>query len=336
MPLNKAFALRIQIIDDCLRRRQRTWSMEDLLDEVNNKLSGQSGKVVSIRTIYGDVKAMTLEMDAPIESFKQGSKTCYRYTDPNYSIRKLPVQQEDIQTLRDAIELLTQVKGFPIADELRGVVERLENTVSTNIEGRHGIIQFEHHVRAAGTERLQDLFEAIKGKTVLRIHYQPFGKEVREHIIHPYLLKEFRNRWFLLGRIDGHPFVTNLALDRMQKVKPILRHVYIENDVFDPDAYFDNLIGVTWPEGAQPETINLRVSAAIYPYIQTKPIHHSQTVVREFRDGSRRIRLSLVNNYELRMALMSMGPGVVVEKPKGLRKTMAEIYKDGLRQYEMV
>jgi predicted DNA-binding transcriptional regulator YafY len=336
MPLNKAFALRIQIIDDCLRRRQRTWSMEDLLEEVNNKLSGQSGKAVSIRTIYGDVKAMTLDMDAPIESFKQGSKTCYRYADPNYSIRKLPVQQEDIQTLRDAIELLTQVKGFPIADELRGVVERLENTVSTNIEGRHGIIQFEHHVRAAGTERLQDLFEAIKGKTVLRIQYQPFGKEAREHIIHPYLLKEFRNRWFLLGRIDGHSFVTNLALDRIQKVKPILRHAYIENNVFDPDAYFDNLIGVTWPEGAQPETITLRVSAALFPYIHTKPIHHSQTVVREFRDGSRRIRLCIVNNYELRMALMSMGPRVVVEKPVGLRKTMGEMYKEGLRHYETV
>ena len=205
--------------------------------------------------------------------------------------------------------------------------------MSTNIEGRLGIIQFEHHVRAAGTERLQDLFEAIKGKTVLRITYQPFGKEEREHIIHPYLLKEFRNRWFLLGRIDGHAFVTNLALDRMKKVKPILRHAYVENNVFDPDAYFDHLIGVTWPDGAQPETITLRVSAAIYPYIHTKPIHHSQTVVREYRDGSRRITLRLVNNYELRMALMSMGPGVVVEGPEELRKTMVEMYREGLKHY---
>jgi hypothetical protein len=118
----------------------------------------------------------------------------------------------------------------------------------------------------------------------------------------------------------------------MQKVKPILRHAYVENDVFDPDAYFDNLIGVTWPEGAQPETITLRVSAAIYPYIHTKPIHHSQTMVREFRDGSRRITLCLVNNYELRMALMSMGPGVVVEGPEILRFELSKIYMQGIKR----
>lgn len=333
MPSNKSFSHRIQIIDECLRRRQRNWSMEDLLEAVNQRLAEGPGRAVSIRTIYADIKAMTLEMDAPIESFKSAGKTCYRYADPQYSIRNLPVNQEDVDTLRDAFELLTQVKGFPIADELRGVVERLENTVTTNIDGRHSIFQFEQHVRVMGTERLQDLFEAIKGRTVLRISYQPFGKEEREHIIHPYLLKEFRNRWFLLGRIDGHAFVTSLALDRMKRVKPILRHVYVENNVFDPDAYFDHLIGVTWPEGAQPETITLRVSAAIYPYVHTKPIHHSQTVVREYRDGSRRITLCLVNNYELRMALMSMGPGVVVEKPEGLREKMGEMYKEGLKNY---
>jgi predicted DNA-binding transcriptional regulator YafY len=329
MPANKDFSRRLHILDDCLRRRQRHWTISVLLEEVNRRLAEQFGKGISQRSLYDDLKALNLEYDAPIEKYKQGGETCYRYADPNFSIYKIPVSQEDIATLRDAIDLLSQVNGFPIASELAEVLGRLENTVYTNIEGRHALIQFEQNGLAHGNQHVHNLFEAIKGKTVLRIEYQPFGKESKEHIVHPYLLKEFRNRWFLLGRIDGREDVTNFALDRMRKIKPLLKHPYQENDVFDPDTYFDAVIGVTLPDGAQPEEIILRASAQLWPYLQTKPLHPSQTIVKEYKDGSVKLSLRLVPNYELRMALMSMGPGVVVESPEGLRGEMRELYEKG-------
>lgn len=304
------------------------------MEEVNRRLSEQFGKSVSQRTLYDDIKTLNQEFDAPIESYKVGRQTCYRYTDPHFSIRNLPVKQEDIDYLKDAIEILSQVNGFPFAEEMRGVVNRLENTVATNIRGRSSIIQFEQNHQVMGTQHVYDLFEAIKGKTVMRIWYQPFGRELREHLVHPYLLKEFRNRWFLLGRINGRQDVTNLALDRMQKIKPT-REVFVENDVFDPETYFDAVIGVTLPNGAQPETVVIRASAQVWPYLQTKPLHPSQTIIRAYKDGSVKLSLCLVPNYELRMALMSMGPGVVVEAPEGLRGEMRGLYEEGSKKYKL-
>jgi predicted DNA-binding transcriptional regulator YafY len=333
MPANKDFSRRLQILDDCLRRRQRHWTIAALLEEVNRRLEEQFGKSISQRSLYDDIKALNLEYDAPIEKYKHDGETCYRYADPHFSIYKIPVSPEDITTIRDAINLLSQVNGLPIAAELAEVLGRLENTVYTNIEGRHTLIQFEQNGLAHGNQHVHNLFEAIKGKTVLRILYQPFGKEAKEHIVHPYLLKEFRNRWFLLGRIDERDDVTNFALDRIRSFKPILKHPYRENDVFNPDTYFDAVIGVTLPDGAQPEEIILRASAKLWPYLQTKPLHPSQTIIKEYKDGSVRLSLRLVPNYELRMALMSMGPGVVVESPEGLRGEMRGLYERGKDQY---
>ena len=332
MPANKDFLRRIIIIDQCLRRRQRNWTVAALLDEVNRKLEENFGKSVSQRTLYDDLKSLNLEFDAPIETYRSGRQTCYRYADPQFSITRLPVKQEDIDTIRDAIDLLSQVNGFPIAAELSGVLGRLENTIYTNIEGRHALIQFEQNGLATGNQHVHNIFEAIKGKTVLQISYQPFGKEAKEHIVHPYLLKEFRNRWFLVGRIEGKAQVTTFALDRMRKIRPT-RQAFVENDLFDPDTYFESVIGVTLPNGAQPEDIVLRASAQVWPYLQTKPLHASQTILRTYKDGSVKLSLRLVCNYELRMALMSMGPGVVVEAPEGLRGEMREVYERGFLEY---
>ena len=283
-------------------------------------------------SLYDDLKYLNLEMDAPIEKYKDGKKTCYRYADPDFSIRNIPVKQEEITLMRDAIELLSQVGGFQIAEEMLAVVNRLENTVATNIHGRNAIIQFEKNGMTAGTQWLTDLFEAVKEKTVLKISYQPFGKETTDHIFHPYLLKEFRNRWFLIGRIGDKPLITNFALDRILKLKPT-RETFRENDLFNPDTYYDALIGVSWPENATPETVSITVSAALYPYIQTKPIHSSQRLVKERKDGRRTLEFFLVNNHELRSQLLGLGPGLVVEKPESLREQMKELYAQGTLLY---
>jgi predicted DNA-binding transcriptional regulator YafY len=74
--------------------------------------------------------------------------------------------------------------------------------------------------------------------------------EPTEKIVHPYLLKEFRNRWFLLGREGDATRVTNYALDRIKKIKPS-NEQYLDNDLFNAFQYFNHLIGVSVPEGGE-------------------------------------------------------------------------------------
>ena len=63
------------------------------------------------------------------------------------------------------------------------------------------------------------IFDAIICKQALKITYQPFNKPDKTEIIFsPYLLKEFRNRWFVFGKINEYSTITVLGLDRIKKI----------------------------------------------------------------------------------------------------------------------
>ena len=74
MPKNKDFFHRIAVIDCCLRRKDKKWYVEELLDSVNDQLTKDYGKSISSRTLYGDLKYLQEEKDAPIEKIRNGNK----------------------------------------------------------------------------------------------------------------------------------------------------------------------------------------------------------------------------------------------------------------------
>lgn len=175
--------------------------------------------------------------------------------------------------------------------------------------------------------------EAIKNKNALRVAYHPYTHpEPAERIVHPYLLKEFRNRWFLLGREGNAKRVTNYALDRIKKIRPS-HEAFIGNDIFDPEQYFNYLVGVSVPEGAAPECIEIKVHKQAAPCVLSKPIHLNQETVRSYKDGRILIRLTLIINYELKSMLLSYGPGLQVRKPKSLRDALKEILSEMMVLY---
>ncbi len=333
MPLNKSFQRRIEVLDACFRRRQRIWTIDTLLQEVNEKLEGMGSSKISRRSLYDDLKELTLAYDAPVEKYPNGKQTCYRYSNPVFSIRNLPLKQEEVGYLRDALDILHQVQGFQLTKELETVIAKLENTIATSVEKRHQIIQFEVETLATGSQWLDDLFNAIKGKTVLGLRYKPFNREdATDYEYHPYLLKEYRNRWFVIGRKEGRSSPTILALDRIMKLKPIQKS-FEPNDLFDPETYFNNVVGVTLMKDAVTEQVRMQVKPDLAPYVLTKPIHSSQRLIKTSSKGVIILEITVVNNYELRSLLLGLGPRLKVLKPKELREQMKAMYEEGLAAY---
>lgn len=336
MPQNKDFAIRIEILDECLRNKYRKWTLQDLIDAVNEKLTERYGKTVSKKTVQDDLKYMQEELPkpAPIEKRKEGYVTYFSYSDPNYSIKNLPIELEEIEYLKDAIDLLRQVNDFKILGDVDSIINKLQNTVNTNTEGGSAIVQFEKHTTALGTEYIDGIFDAIKGNTVLRITYQSFKAPAPvQCIFHPYLLKEYRNRWFVIGRKEKEGSVIILALDRIKEIKNSGEE-YIQNNLFNPDSYYNNLIGVSIPDGEKIQPIELKVTNNQSPYIRTKPIHHTQEIIYEYKNGDIKVRLWLINNYELRSVLLSYGSDIEVLKPESLRNEMKEIFKKAVNNYQ--
>ena len=334
MPLNKDFAQRLEILDTCLRRNLRRWDAEALLREINRQLQDKSGKSVSRRTLFEDLKHLRDVIGAPVaKERKEDGHVYYEYSDPNYSIKKLPLTTEDVTYLKEAAELLRQISGFQIMDDVDNIIGKLEHAAASNELSATAIL-FERHSTAAGTEHLDNLLQAIKGKTALNIAYQPFGlNEPLNWTIHPYLLKEFRGRWFLIGRKDDAGITTTLALDRIRKLKPE-KTPFIPNDLFQPETFFEHLIGVSLPEGEEVQDIRIRVYGRQCYYIKTKPLHKSQEIVEEFKETDcMDISLRLINNYELRSLLLSYGPDIELLSPEKLRIQVAELLTDGAKRY---
>ena len=286
---------RLEILDELFSRKKCT--QEELLSYINDKLS-DDGKAIDKRTLFRDIKYLIEEKGAPVHRPEKGDEFYY-YT-AKFSIRNVPLDEDDVAILKKAISVLKQVENFQMMEEVEEVIRKLENRVHTRAAEQTTILQFEKHTTSSGHEYLDNLMDAVESKIPIKIFYQPFGfKAPQEKTVHPYLLKEFRNRWFLIGREGNAIYVNNYALDRIKKIKNS-ETAFIENDLFDPDHYFDSLIGVSVPRGAQPEPIEIKIYKQSVPYISSKPIHHHQKTTKENKDGSMIVQLNIIVNFELK------------------------------------
>lgn len=327
MPATKNQTRRLEILDELLRQKR---TKSELLQRLNEK-NADFGKV-DLRTLYRDINYLIDEKRAPIHRPEKGDNFYY-YTE-KFSLKEIPLDEDEVSLLRRAISILREVEAFELLDEVDAVIRKLERRIHTSPAQLPAIVQFEHHTPADGHKYFDDLFEAIQAKTAIRLSYQPFiHKTPLELVVHPYLLKEYRNRWFLLARIAGETKVSTFALDRIKKLRNS-DVAFIENDLFDPDTYFSNVIGVTVPLGEEPVDIELKIDAQLAPYILSKPIHSSQELVKKHADGSLSAKIRLIINYELKSILLGYGPGIEVRKPQFLRAELKNLWRQGLARYK--
>src|SRR5690606_899437 len=112
----------------------------------------------------------------------------------------IPITENDMNVLSETVEMLKQFKDFSLFDELGGIIQRLEDKVYSEKTRRAPIIHLDKNEQLKGLEHLDVLYRAILKKVVLKITYQSFkARKPSELIFHPFLLKEFNNRWFLIG-----------------------------------------------------------------------------------------------------------------------------------------
>ncbi|MBQ3658128.1 MAG: WYL domain-containing protein [Bacteroidales bacterium] len=318
MPANKNALIRYKTIDNCLRNKYRQWTIEDLVDACCDALYDCEGitKGVSLRTVQSDIQIMRsdkLGYNAPIEVY---DNKFYRYADPDYSITKMPLSQNDYDVIKEATDMLRQLSDFEQFDKFDDVIGRLDDSLAKGLNKRKPIINFDSVKDLNGIELLTPLYRHIDRKQTLRIMYQSFNAELPTEIIfYPYLLKEFRNRWFVVGSANDAKKVFNLALDRIVSIDPV-DVKYVESPNFDPEHFFDNVIGVSTSPKSFPRRIKFWTSKEQSNYIKTKPLHHSQKIIAENPDGSCEFQIEVVINFELFSTFLSYGAGVRVISPQ--------------------
>lgn len=338
MPLNRATLIRISTIDKCLQNHYRRWTINDLIDACTDALAEYEGRSnpVSRRTFQNDLALMRsdrLGYNAPIVV---RDNKYYEYEDPDYSITHLPLNDEGLDALNSALDILRQLQCFPQLASSIDIISKLNEQISRQTGASVPAMDMEHVVGYKGAQFIGIIYEAVRKQQTIVIEYQSFkARQPEELVVYPYLLKEYRNRWFLICEksTNRSPQVNIFALDRILSVKPDKEHPFRKCIVFDPEHFFDDTIGVTKQISDKARRVVIKVDRQQAPYVESKPFHKSQRVEQRFRDGSIQLSLKVVINNELERLILGYGGHAEVIAPPEFRARIAESVRIASERY---
>jgi len=336
MATNKHAQIRYQALDRCFGNPGRRYFIEDLVDACNNAIYEHAGIIdgVKKRQVQDDIVFMESEAgwSIPLDRIKDGKRVYYRYDDTRYSINNQPLNETEINQLKETIYMLNRFKGMPQFNWMEEILARFESTfklkgTTTNIVG------FEHNPYLKGMNLFSDIFNAIVNKQSLKITYRRYAKDSTEMVFHPYFLKQYNNRWFLFGlceHLKEKKPITNLALDRIEQIF-YADIPYIENiDIDFNNEYFEDIVGVTVLE-KEVEQIILEIDNELFSYVETKPLHGSQKI-KERNQQTTIIELNLIINYELENLLLGYIDKIRIMAPEQLRERMIERAREAIEK----
>jgi len=339
MSINRNAQIRFLALDKCLRNNGRLWTWKNLLDAVNEVLGEEINPKTKLpikigkTQIYEDLKDLEYRVyKAPIKRTPKGKLTYYSYEDPNFSIQNAPLNETEINQIKSTLQLFTRFQGLPdfsFIDEMIPAINEKLGLVSVERE----VMSFENNLQYEGSKFITPLFNAIVNKRALEIDYQDFKTPLPNTIyFHPYYLKQYNSRWFVFGYNEfTKNTYWNMALDRIKTIKE-LETKYIETNI-NWFEYFDDFIGVTKKNDDILQTIKLWFSPIQAPYVITKPLHPTQTKIKNTEEGLE-ITINVVPNYELEMLILSFGEKVKVLSPESLQKAIYYRIKDASKLYK--
>ncbi|WP_460220314.1 helix-turn-helix transcriptional regulator [Psychroserpens sp. MEBiC05023] len=331
MPINKNALIRYKTIDKCLQNQYRQWTLNDLIEACSDALYEYEGKDIDVskRTVQLDIQMMRsdkLGYNAPIVVY---DRKYYKYDDEGFSIVNIPVTDKDVKVMNEAIQVLRQFKDFSLFKEMDGVLQRLEDSVYSSQKDKRAIIHLDKNEQLKGLEYIDVIYAAIQNKKVIDVDYQSFkARQASTMTVHPQLLKEFNNRWFLLATHKGK-YIT-LALDRMSKIVEIDTANYEDHNI-DGDSYYKDVVGVT-VSNSRSQRIEFKVDKHNAPYVITKPFHASQRVIKHTEDGVI-FNILVQVNFELERLILGFGETIEVIKPQALRDRILKKLKKSVSNY---
>ena len=342
MPTNKNALTRYKYLDEMLSDRYHFYDIHDLTEKCNKKLSEAGFPEVSQRCIEKDINYLEYApFYAEIKRYKVNGRWCIKYENPSFSIFRKELSEEESNLILEVLNTIGQFDGLAHFEWL----DRFK--IGLGLKKRPRIISFSNNPYLSQSNLLGVLFDNISNQVVINLQYHTFAnKEIKEIVFHPYLLKQYNNRWFLIGAADEDNKILNFALDRIDNVTPIPGYKYrpCEEDLSER---FENIVGVTLYEDRKIEHIFFWVSDYSKDYVETKPIHESQCQYKgkheeEFRqkypllNGGSYFSIKCIPNYDLIRELSSFGKELVVLSPSSIQNDIFNRIKSMLDSYSAI
>jgi len=313
--------MRYRVIDECLNNNMRRYSRKDLLEAVISKLSLQDLHPASIDK---DIAFMKQEMNAPIEYNRLGG---YYYYSDEFSLTQLRLNEEEEQSLILSISHLDILKSTKYGRSFKSLVERIVASAKTNLSPE--IVEFESGHSDTGLNWFDTLYDCISEKKSIIITHTVYNQKPKEHLVSPYMIKEYKNRFYLVcrkHRNDVDEPIYCFGMDRITNIQHS-KTPFIHTPGFKSSEYFKHSIGITRKMFEMPLSLVLKFTPKSIPYVLSKPLHSSQKIVKK-TSTSLTINLSVYDSPELTMQLLSYGDSVKILSPKSYVETFHNIIQN--------
>ena len=346
-----------------LSDRYNKYTCEDLLKKINERLElaghptigGEksnyeryikSGK----RVIQLDIQAL---QDSPfnmkiVSTEKISGSPVYRYADQTQSLFSKPLSDDEKRLLQEVLNTLGQFAGLENFEWLNNLQEKLNDKESfgrgeydKEMPENRKIISFSSNDYLKGKDYLGTLFALISNKKVVDVDYEPFGEAPRNIRLYPYLLKQYNDRWYLIGTPLANAefpyrkeFYLNLPLDRINGITAVNGVEYIDCDK-DFEERYEDILGITWLKEEELTEILLAVKNTFTGYMETKPLHNSQAKLSAAHqaelhnkykafEGYTFYTLTLKPNRELYNTIYHNGENIILLSPTRIRENMIQ------------
>jgi len=258
----------------------------------------------------------------------------------NFNISKRTFQR-DIEDIRSIYNLDIQYDVsrrvyFIDKDQKPELSERLLEAFdifnTLNISDRlSDYIHFEQR-KPMGTENLYGLLHAIKNRHVIEFTYQKYWDgNISGRQVEPYILKEFKNRWYIIASDLKDNLVKSFALDRLSKLN-ITNKVFTYPKDLNINELYRNCFGITNSNGEEVQEVILSFEPIQGKYIKSLKLHHSQEELID-NETELRIKVKVFITQDFIMELLSYGQNVKVIEPPKLIDELKQSYQSSLNQY---
>lgn len=341
MPVSKNAFERYKIIDRKLRSRKDGFTIMELTKLVNQELvmfdrktNPDISQEVTDRMIRNDLKNMPDIY--PVEIVKRNGKYCYETSED--SIDNINLKDEDKTAITLAMGVFARFNGTPIYDKFSDAVTRiLASSVlrKINTTDTKRYIQVAEVSEHSGIEWIETIYNAIVERKTLKLHYKSFGDKVSVNVISPYMIKEYRNKWYLIPYVHSEDKEGAILLHRLSRIIKIEEcdEPFVEDKTFDGNKYFKYTLGVYHKHGEEPTHVKLKLHGSpIIKILSEDKIHHTQELVLISPEEAM-LDLHVYTSPELNTFIMSYAESIEVIEPISLRDEIKRKLSNSLIKY---
>ena len=179
---------------------------------------------------------------------------------------------------------------------------------------------------------LSVIVNAMRDGKALEMTYQSFKRtEPTSFETHPYCLKIFRQRWYMLAWAVGKEELRIFSLDRIIDIK-VLDKVLELPAGFEAADFFSDYFGIIIGHNVKPSIMEIKATAEQAKYLESLPLHPSQEII-EVTPEYTVFRYRLIPTFDLKQEILSRGSTLEVLSPDWFMKEIVDELKNAILNY---